>query len=69
MTTPIPPFPVVALVGIQQAAQRARCVCGHTRGEHAGKYHDCAGRCLCDICPDGTRNDCWCAGFKPEADE
>lgn len=42
-----------------------RCQCGHTEAEHIGPYDDCEARCLCDKCSPGTRNGCWCGGFRP----
>lgn len=41
------------------------CLCGHNATVHGVSEPGCAGRCLCDLCPDDTPNDCWCAGFKP----
>lgn len=40
------------------------CICGHDANDHNGPIGDCQARCLCEECPDDTRNDCWCAGFK-----
>lgn len=40
------------------------CKCGHGEAAHNGPIGDCQERCLCDICPDDTGNDCWCASYK-----
>jgi len=41
------------------------CVCGHAADDHTGRYGDCQARCLCEDCSPDTRNECWCAGYRP----
>lgn len=46
------------------AEELAICECGHGALLHGVSEPGCAGRCLCEACPDDTINDCWCAGFR-----